>query len=148
MSVFPNLLASIPVTTLKSAFSREILLLSPGLMELGFFGLAPKTIILVLILLVGVPPLWMAWTTSVSGVPIVSQHSEHKRDGMPSVPGAASKLESDTTSFTFLAVGRASSFLLSNSVNTLSWTSAYRVFLAARSTGWGWSSSSSTCFSR
>ena len=48
MAVFPNLLASIPVTTLKSLLSKLILLLSPGLIEFIFLGLFPNTIIEVL----------------------------------------------------------------------------------------------------
>ena len=41
---------------LKSQFRSEILLLSPGFLELAFLGLEPKTILLVLWEIVGFPP--------------------------------------------------------------------------------------------
>ena len=41
-------LASRPVATLKSAFSKEIFLLLPGFILFGFLGLDPKTIMEVL----------------------------------------------------------------------------------------------------
>ena len=38
-----NLEFVMPVVILKSAFKRDIFLLSLGLVEFGFFGLLPKT---------------------------------------------------------------------------------------------------------
>ena len=51
---------------LKSLFNKDILLLSPGFMELSFLGLLPKTIRAVCMEGVGWPPLCMACTTSPS----------------------------------------------------------------------------------
>ena len=56
MKVCLNLTASIPVISLKSDLRREILLLSSTLMLVGFFGLVPKTIRLVLSLRVSLSP--------------------------------------------------------------------------------------------
>ena len=43
VAIFLNLSLITPVSILKFEFKREILRLSAGLVELGFFGLQPKT---------------------------------------------------------------------------------------------------------
>ena len=90
-----NLDASNPVASLKSEFNREILLLSSALKLLNFFGLLPYTIRLVLWLREGISPSWIEVTTWWSGSPSMSQCSLYNREVIPSVPGAALRLDSN-----------------------------------------------------
>ena len=73
VETFFRRLASIPVRALKSAFNKEILLLSLGRIELGFFGLDPKTMSDVLWESDGLFPECTACITSVNASPKVSQ---------------------------------------------------------------------------
>ena len=68
---------------------------------------------------VGCPQLKIAWTTSVRGPPITSQHLLYSREGMPSVPGAASRFEAETLFFTSDMLGqeRNSDYLQATSLN-------------------------------
>ena len=70
-----NRLASIPVISLRSEFSREMRLLSLGFLLWGFLGLAPNTMRLVLWDGVRDSPSHTATTISCREEPRVSQHS-------------------------------------------------------------------------
>ena len=96
VKVLLNLAASSPVATLKSELRRDNLLLSLGSRLDNFFGLLPNIIKLVLWLWVSFSPLWIALTTSSRELPSTSQCSLYIIEVMPSVPGAALRLELKT----------------------------------------------------
>ena len=70
MAVALNLRASIPVKILKSLLSKEIRLLSPGFIELAFFGLLPNTIKEDLMDMVG----WAFFLDVFLALPLLEQH--------------------------------------------------------------------------
>ena len=130
--MFLSSLASSPVAVLKSELSKEIFLLSPGNMLLGFFGFEPNTMRDVLIDLVSFCPEKTPLITSDSAGPRHDQHSLYNRLGSPSVPGAACRFEEVTVSRTSSFDGGVSILRLSSAVNTGT-TSAIRVCCACHS---------------
>ena len=100
--------ASMPVTSLKSTFSKESFLLSEINRLLAFLpGLLPNTMREVRWLGVGLPPPKTSWITSVSGSPNRSQHRWYRYTVRPSVPGAACGRHESRTDFTLVLDGMA-----------------------------------------
>ena len=76
----------------------EMRLLEEGLMQLAFFALLLKTIIAVLIDVVGGSDVNRDWMTSTRETPRLFQQTLYSRPGIESDPAAAARLEEESVS--------------------------------------------------